>query len=127
MLNISVSPHDIPGIKVTESRGSKAGNGFITANGERVGNEGECCLSFQSEDGAKVETTFQVAGVPRPLLAIGKACDKGNSATFTKEKAIVYSPAGKGILTFTRERGLYVAKVKAKRGGGSFQRQGAKK
>ena len=111
-----VSPDDVEGMKITPSKMSSLGRGFITASGERVDNEGECHLNFAvGEEGPEVSTTFQVAQVTRPLLSISKMCDKGNTVTFTKQKGVVTSPDGKEICVFERDRGLYVAKVKVRR------------
>ena len=69
--------------------------------------------------------TFQVAQVPRPLMSIGEICDKGNTVIFTKDKGIVKSPDGAEIRVFERDKGLYVAKIRASRDQ-TFRRQGAK-
>ena len=86
------------------SPASIAGRGYTTAAGDRVANEGECFLNFEvGEKGPEVSTTFQVAQVTRPLMSIGKMCDKGNTVTFTKEKGIVTSPEGVEVCVFERE------------------------
>ena len=121
-----VSRQDIKGIKIEPSKASVAGRGFTTATGDRVPNEGECPLSFSvGEKGLDVSGKFQVAQVTRPLMSIGKICDKGNTMTFTKDKGIVNGPDGSQICVFERDRGLYVAKVRVKRDEASFRRQGA--
>ena len=57
-------------------------------------------------------------------MSIGGMCDKGNTVTFTKHNGVVTSPDGKEICVFERDRGLYVAKVRARRDQ-TFRRHGA--
>ena len=49
-------------------------------------------------------------------MSIGSVCDNGNEVLFTKDKGIVRSRDGKTIVTFERDKGLYVATLKARRG-----------
>ena len=49
-------------------------------------------------------------------MSIGRICDNGNSVLFTKERGVVKSPSGKEICTFDRDKGLYIAHLKASKG-----------
>ena len=51
---------DAPGYKLEQSPGSKAGTGFIAANGQRIANRGQMVLSFTSDSGQHINSTFQV-------------------------------------------------------------------
>ena len=57
-------------------------------------------------------------------MSIGNVCDKGSTVIFAKDNGIVNSPEGTGICVFERDRGLYAAKVRARRDR-AFRRQGA--
>ena len=78
------------------------------------------------EGGPEVSSVLQVAQVTRPLLSIGKICDRGNTVTFSKHKGAVNASDGREICVFHREKGLYTTKLKVKRES-SFTGQGATK
>ena len=58
---------DAPGYSVEPSEGSKAGKGFIAANGARVPNRGQMTLSFKTDDNQPINSTFQVCQINRPF------------------------------------------------------------
>ena len=111
-----ISPANIPGIEVTASRASRNGGGYITASGDRIPNEGQCALQLETADGENAaNSVFQVAQVTRNLMSIGRICDNGNEVLFTKDKGVVTGKNGKVIVTFERDKGLYVATLTAKK------------
>ena len=117
---------DTPGYLVEASPGSKAGQGFIVGNGQRVPNEGQINLNLQTgeDNGNTMSSTFQVAKVSRPLMSVGRLCDAGKDVLFRKDKADVLSAGGAVILSFERlAGGLYVARLKLKRPSQPFGRQ----
>ena len=118
---------DIPGYVVEASPGSKAGQGFIVGNGQRVPNDGQSCLNLQStgKSSNTVATTFQVAKVSRPLMSAGRLCDAGMDVHFKKERAEVLAADGSVIMSFERQNGgLYIAKLRLKRPSPPFGRHG---
>ena len=124
---------DAPNYPVEPSAGSKAGQHFIAANNQRIPNRGQMTLSLRGEGGngkrgRDIRTTFQVAKVSRPLWSVGRICDEGFDVKFTKDEALVLTPAGKVVCRFKRSGGLYVAKMSLKHPvfKQDFQRQGAK-
>jgi len=119
-------PSDLPGYVVEASPGSRAGQGFIVGNGARVTNDGQSVLSLQGGDKEHtMSTTFQVAKVSRPLMSVGRLCDKGFDVLFKKDRADVLSPDNTVILSFERQDGgLYVAKLRLKRPASPFGRPG---
>ena len=120
-------PSDLPGYVVEASPGSRAGQGFIVGNGARVTNDGQSVLSLQGagDKDPTMSTTFQVAKVSRPLMSVGRLCDKGFDVLFRKDKADVLAPDNPVILSFERQHGgLYVAKLRLERPASSFGRQG---
>ena len=118
---------DMPGYVFEALPGSKAGQGFIVGNGQRVPNDGQSCLNLQSTDklGNTMATTFQVAKVSRPLMSVGRLCDAGMDVLFKKERAEVLAADGSVIMSFERQNGgLYIAKLRLKRPSPPFGRQG---
>ena len=118
---------DAPGYAVEASEGSKAGKGFIAANGGRIPNKGQMTLSLKTEGNQKIQSTFQVCGTNRPLWSVAKICDSGCSVTFDAKQAVVTQKAtGKQVCSFQRQGGLYVASLMLSKpdGASSFTRQG---
>ena len=104
---------DAPGYSVEPSAGSKAGKGFIAANGARIPNQGQMALSLKTEDGKQINSTFQVCKTNRPLWSVGKICDSGCRVVFSMDKAeVVHEKSGKRVCSFQRQGGLYVANLK---------------
>ena len=49
-------------------------------------------------------------------MSIGRVCGNGSQVLFTKDKGVVTSKDGKAIVTFERDKGLYVATPTARTG-----------
>ena len=74
-------------------------------------NKGEVPVQLVEEPtGSKIDTTFQVADVSRPLFSMSKICDQGNEVHVTAKEAVV-TRNGKVVARFQREGGLYVAEL----------------
>ena len=104
---------DIPGYDVRESEGSKAGKGWMAADGMRIQNEGEAELNLVAK-GRKVRSTFQVGRVSRPLMSIARICDAGNTVLFNKTHAIVRDSNNREVCRFDRKGQLYLIKFRLK-------------
>ncbi|MDP7353445.1 MAG: hypothetical protein QF739_11765, partial [Acidimicrobiales bacterium] len=66
-----ISRMDLPGAPVRDSRGSRSGQHFLAAGGQRLPTEGEMALILVDEKtGATVDSVFQVAEVTRPLWSV---------------------------------------------------------
>ena len=76
-------------------------------------NKGEVKLNMDW-NGVPLVSTFQVAGVTRPLMSVGRVCDQGMFCNFDKEKAVVVAPDGREVCRFERRGGLYVANLALK-------------
>ncbi len=111
-----ISRMDLPGAPVRDSRGSRSGQHFLAAGGQRLPNEGEMALILQDEKtGATVDSVFQVAEVTRPLWSVGKVCDKGYKLLFDALKAEIFKNLGDAPLcTFERKGGLYIGRLKVR-------------
>ena len=111
VLDISDAPGY--GAFITESTGSKRGQRFIVGNGERVPNDGEVRLNMQC-GAVPLQSVFQVAGVTRPLMSVGRVCDQGMKCLFDDKVALVLNKDNQEVCRFERRGGLYVARLKLK-------------
>ena len=111
-----ISMLDLPGAVVRDSRGSRSGQHFLAAGGQRLPNQGEMALTLIDErTSATVDSVFQVAEVTRPLWSVGKVCDKGYKVLFDALKAEIFKNLGDAPLcTFERKGGLYIGRLKVK-------------
>ena len=66
--------------------------------------------------GSDVQSIFQIAAVTRPLMSVGRICDKGHNITFDNICAVVRDKEGQELCQFHRgpSGGLYAAKLKLK-------------
>ena len=91
-------------------------------DGGTIPNLGESNLNL-SDGGKDLQSVFQIAAVTRPLMSVGRICDKGHSITFDAVMAVVKSADGAELCRFERQSGgLYVAKLKLRNPAG-FGRQ----
>ena len=105
---------DLRGFKVHATEASKAGRGYIAANGERIPNQGECRVGLKDPGtGVAFDSLFNLAPVSRPLFSVGRICDNGAEVHFTATRATV-SKAGRKLAVFERKDGLYVATVEVR-------------
>ena len=112
---------DAPGYSVEPSPGSRAGAGFVAANGERILNRGQMCLQLDSSSGVALNSTFQVSKTTRPLWSVGRIFDSGCTVTFDANGAIVkHTQSGRELCIFERSQGLYVGKVDLRKPTGGF-------
>jgi len=113
---------DLPGYHIKESAGSKAGKGWVAADGMRILNEGEAELNLASQ--GRMKSTFQVGKVSRPLMSIARICDAGNTVLFNKTHAIVRDSKGAEVCKFDRKGQLYLIKFRLKAPDSGFARPG---
>ena len=91
----SVAPTSMaPWIKVEESEGSRRGQTYMSASGDRLPNLGEKKFDIVTESGMSATATYQVADVTRALCSVSRVCDKGSTVTFTATGGFITSPAG---------------------------------
>ena len=98
---------DAPGYVLQESAGSRRQQHFTVGDGGRLPNQGEKKLNLGApQTGGNIGdilTVVQVANVTRPLMSVGKICDKGMTATFDATSAIIKDPKGKEVCRFERK------------------------
>ena len=110
---------DAPGYEVSESEGSRRGQGFVVGNGDRIPNEGQFKLKLDYEDGENrngIGAIFQVATVTRPLMSVSKVCDADMTCHFDKHRGVIKDSTGRTVIVFKRQGGLYVAHLGTKPG-----------
>jgi hypothetical protein len=61
-----------------------------------------------------LQSVFQVAGVTRPLMSVGRVCDQGMKCLFDDKVALVLNKDNQEVCRFERRGGLYVARLKLK-------------
>ena len=77
----SVAPADIaPWVPISESVGSKRGQTYMSACGEKLPNLGEKQMKVWTNEGKPAMATFQCADVTRPLCSVSKICDQGKTS-----------------------------------------------
>ena len=104
----SVAPPEMaPGVPVLPSAGSKRGQHYLAANGQRMANIGEQHIRVVTEEGGQADVTFQVTGVTRPLLSVGELCDRGNRVVFGRGGGVIQNTSTGAITHFARSGGIY--------------------
>ena len=81
----SVASH----LKVQETEASRQGVKYVAANGQRIANVGQKKVQGLTDEGIPLGMTWQIAEVKKPLASIGRMCDAGNVAIFTKDGGYV--------------------------------------
>ena len=79
----SVALADIaPWVPISESMGSKRGQTYMSACGEKLPNLGQKQMKVWTNEGKPAMATFQCADVTRPLCSVSKICGQGNRVVF---------------------------------------------
>ena len=71
-------------IKIEATEASRKGLCYQAANGESISNMGQRNIKALTNEGEMVAMTWQVADIKRPLASVGRICDAGNTAIFTR-------------------------------------------
>ena len=107
----SVAPVSLaPWVSLTESAGSRKGQVYVSACGERIPNLGEKSLEVVTDEGRCARATFQVADVTRALCSISRVCDQGNKVIFESGGGWIESSDGRRT-AFKRENNVYVLEL----------------
>ena len=70
------------GNKIRPSKVSEAGVHYVSATANRIKNEGEADLHFNTEDGQKLNWTFQIAEVNKVLASVSYLVDHNHCVVF---------------------------------------------
>ena len=96
-----------PKVPVRPSEGSRRGQKYVAANGEKIMNEGEQELQVVTEEGAKANVKYQITDVKRPLMSVGKLCDRGNRVIFGRGGGVIHNVRTGTVTSFKRSGGIY--------------------
>ena len=66
---------------------------YHAANGGKIYNRGQRSVKALTNEGEPVTMAWQVADIQRPLASIGRMCDAGNTAIFTKNGGYIVPEA----------------------------------
>ena len=107
----SVAPLDMaPWVSMMESPGSRRGQTYVSASGEKLPNLGQKTLDAVTEEGRGAKATFQVADVTRALCSISRVCDQGNRVIFESGGGWIEASDGRRT-AFKRENNVYVMEL----------------
>ena len=81
----SVASH----LKIQETEASRQGVRYVAANGQKIANVGQKKVQGLTDEGIPLGMTWQIADIKKPLASIGRMCDAGNVAIFTKHGGYV--------------------------------------
>merc|ERR1711940_235402 len=105
-------------IKIEETDASRSGLCYQAANGESSSNRGQRNIKALTNEGEMVAMTWQVADIKRHLASVGRMCDAGNIAIFTRmggyivpegtvQNLINHIEDNGKMLKMNRENGMY--------------------
>ena len=113
-----------PEVRVEESPGSRRGQVYMSASGERIPNLGQQNIDFITDEGRPLRGQYQVAEVNRALLSVGKICDNNKRVIFGKNGGAILCLKTGRTTSFLRQNGVYLLNMWVKKGDSSFMRQG---
>ena len=113
-------------VELKETEASRQGIKYVAANGHRITNLGQREVQGKTDEGVSLGITWQVADIKKPLASIGRMCDAGNVAVFTKGGGYVVP---QGVMNDTLRKlesqtGTSALKMKRDNGGVLLQPQG---
>ena len=91
-----------------ESEGSRRGVRYVTANGDRIPNEGQKRLALMTEGGQQRGMTFQVCEVNRPLGSVSRICGQGHTVVFDDDGSYIMNKASGQTTWLRQEGGVYM-------------------
>ena len=101
------------GNKIRPSAASKAGVHYVSASANRIPNEGEADMKFETEDGQALNWTFQIAEVNKVLASVSHLVDNKHRVVFDQDEHgrdisfITNKTTGQSI-KMRRERNVWV-------------------
>ena len=101
-------PEAAPGFEVKESEGSRRGQRYVAASGDRIPNIGEQVIKFKTAEGKLSKIKWQNAPVTKPLLSVSHICDSGHEVKFTKLGGVITNMKSGRTTAFRRKNNVYV-------------------
>lgn len=108
----SVQPANmVPWVPMVESEGSRRGQTYTSAGGERLPNLGEKKLSVLTPDGRPASARYQCADVTRALSAVSQMCDQGNRVVFEQHGGYLENLHDGTQTHFKRVNNVYIMEL----------------
>jgi hypothetical protein len=102
------------GNKIRPSDASRAGVHYVSASANRIKNEGETDLKFDTDDGHSLNWTFQIAEVNKVLASVSYLVDHNHRVVFDKDAAtgrdisFITNKATGASIKMRRDRNVWV-------------------
>ena len=96
---------------LTDPSRPNAGVENVCADGGRIHNVGEKSVKSLSDDGVKLNVTFQVAAVDRPLISVAKLTAAGHRVRFEPDHATIVNIASGRKTHVEKKNGVYVLRM----------------
>ena len=107
---------DVP---LCESEGSRRGQVYHSASGDKIPNLGQKSLDVVTNEGNEFRMTFQIADVTKPLTSVGAVTDAGdglNYVVFHRDGGWIAHPTTGKRTHFARKDGMCVLQTWLRRG-----------
>ena len=116
-------PNACAHVKPTPTAKSKAGIGFRGAGGDQIPNYGKKAFKVKLADGTVLNSTWQVAGVKRPLMSVGKMLEAGNKVHLDSSSPRVVLANGRTV-ALRRVGNVFLIDLWVREPGLGFTRRG---
>ncbi len=98
-------------LMITDDSRPGAGVEYICADGGRIPNLGEKRVQGLTTEGSKLNVTFQVAPVDRPLLSVEKLTAGGHVVNFQKNGGTITHVKTGAVTAIRRANGVFVIDI----------------
>ena len=102
------------GNKIRSSKASRAGVHYVSATSNRIKNEGETDLHFDTEDGKKLNWTFQIAEVNKVLASVSYLVDHKHRVVFDQDEetgediSFITDKSSGDVIKMRRDKNVWV-------------------
>jgi hypothetical protein len=104
----------VPQIKKKPSQGSESGKFWWSASNQKIFNEGEKTISFQTGCKKKRRMVFQIANVGRTLISVDRLSESGHTVILNKENPRIKCPNG-DIIKLRKRNKMFIMDIWIKR------------
>ena len=102
------SSDTVPHVPIRPSAGSKRGQNFVSACGQKRANEGEQLLQGYTDQGEEADMLMQITDVKKSLFSVKKICDRGNRVVFGRGGGVIHNLATNKLTPFRKQGGVYM-------------------
>ena len=100
--------------KIRPSKASRAGLHYVSAIANRIKHEGSTDLYFDTEDGKKLNWTFQIAEVNKVLASVSYLVDHNHRVVFDQDEdtiddiSFITNNTGGDTMKMRRDRNVWI-------------------